>query len=564
MNVCRLALSVGAGVLLLAGLTWAADPTPPGERAKTPAARDVAAIAAVIDRVLDRRLAEEKVPASPPASDAEFLRRVTLDITGRIPAAEQAARFLDSTDPDKRRKLIDELLANSNYGQHFGILWSDLIVNRDDANRVLNTAPFKKWLAEAFNENRGWDKIVRDLLLSAGTVDENAAAMFYVANRDMNRLVPSKVVGATGNLFMGIQLQCAECHNHMYIREWKQTDFWGVAAFFNNTRATGGRMGQQNTPVSIAEGPAAGVGPRRPGMGFGGPTVRGPKIEIPDATDPRRRTGKVVNAKFFLGDEPQLDAAKPYRPAFADWLVSADNKYFAPAAVNRLWAKFFARGFVNPIDDMHDGNAPSHPELLQALVDEFKVSGFDLKHLIRCICNSQAYQRTSKPLKDNAEDTTLFSHMTVKVMDPEVLYDSLCTALGTSELRTATGFGGRGFGGGPRGFGGGAREAFVRFFSTKEEGDDGTEMGFGVPQFLRLMNSRPFNEGGAVIDALVKEETSPEQAVEVLFLRTLNRRPTQDEAQKFSAYLAKRPDPKAGLTGVLWVLVNSAEFVCVR
>lgn len=564
MKVCRLALSVGAGVLLLAGLTRAADPTPPGERVKTPAARDAAAVAAVIDRMLDKRLAEGKVPASPVASDGEFLRRVTLDITGRIPTPQQTTLFLNSSDPDKRRKLIDELLTNPNYGQHFSILWSDLIVNRDDANRVLNAAPFKKWLADSFNENRSWDKMVHDLLLSSGTVEENAAAMFYVANRDMNRLVPSRVVGATGNLFMGIQLQCAECHNHMYIREWKQTDFWGVAAFFNNTRATGGRMGQQNTPVSIAEGAAPAAGQRRPGMGFGGPTVRGPKIEIPDATDPRRRTGKIVNAKFFQGEEPKLEDAKPYRPAFAEWLVSTDNKYFAPAAVNRLWAKFFARGFVNPIDDMYDGNAPSHPELLQTLSNEFKASGFDLKHLIRCVCNTQAYQRTSKPLKENAEDTALFSHMTVKVMDAEVLYDSLCTALGTPELRTATAFGGRGFGGGPPGGGGGARQAFVRFFSTKEEGDDGTEMGFGVPQFLRLMNSRPFNEGGALIDAMVKEEMTPDEAIEVLFLRTLSRRPTQDEVQKFSAYLAKRPDPKAGLTGVLWVLVNSAEFVCVR
>jgi hypothetical protein len=322
-------------------------------------------------------------------------------------------------------------------------------------------------------------------------------------------------------------------------------------------------MGQQNTPVSIKEGGAATAG-RRPGGGFGRPSVSGPRVEIPDAVDPRRRTGKVVSAKFFLEKEPSLSDKGPYRPVFADWLVSTENKYFAPAAVNRMWAHLFARGFVNPLDDMHEGNPPSHPEALNLLADEFRASGHDLKHLIRTICNSKAYQRTSKPLKENEDDTQLLSHQALKIMNPEVLYDSLCTALGTTELRSNTGFGRPGFGGGGgRGAGGGSRAAFVNFFRTKEDGDDPTEMSFGIPQFLRLMNSQPFNDGGAVVDRLLKSGANTDKVIESLCLATLSRRPTEAEAKKLADF-SKKGTPKEGYIGVLWVLLNSAEFVCVR
>lgn len=545
-----------ACLFLTAGVSQADE-----KEAKT---RDPAAVAKAIDRELEKRLTQEKIPTSAIASDGEFLRRVYVDITGRIPTAEQAATFLDSKDPDKRAKLIDELLANPNYGQHFGIIWSDLIVKRFDNNRNMNTAPFKKWLADSFNENKPWNAMVREMMVSEGTVDASPAATFYVAHRDMNVLVQSRVVGTVANLFMGLQLQCAECHNHAFIRDWKQTDFWGMAAFFAQTRSAGGQQGQNNTPISISEGAAAAGGARPGGGGFGRPNLTGARLEIPDATDPRRRTGKVVQAKFFLGDEPKMDKA-PYRPTLVDWLTSTENKYFAPAAVNRMWALFFARGFVNPLDDMHEGNPPTHPELLKALADEFRASDYDLKHLIRAICNSQAYQRTSKPLKDNDADTQLFSHQTLKVMHPEVLYDSLCTAMGVTELRAPAG-GRPGFGGagGPRGPGGGSRGAFVNFFNTKEDSDDATEMSFGIPQFLRLMNSRTFSEGSTLIEKMVKEQASPDKVIETLYLATLSRRPTEAEAKKFAEFAAKKESPKEGYNAVLWVLMNSAEFVCVR
>ncbi len=401
-----------------------------------------------------------------------------------------------------------------------------------------------KRLADAFNANRGWDKIVRDLLTAEGTMQENAATTFYFANRNVTVVAPDKATGTTANLFMGIQLQCAQCHNHAFISDWKQTDFWGVAAFFSQTRATGNFRGGGPWKLGEEAAPA--------------------QIEVPDANDLRSRTGKIVKAKFFLGKEPALGEKGPYRPAFADWLVAAENKYFAPAAVNRLWAHFFARGFVNPIDDMHDGNVPSHPELLKLLADELRASGFDLKHLIRSVCNSKAYQRTSKPLKENEQDSRFFSRQTVKVMKPEVLCDSLYLALGTAELRPSAGDPGDRFGSMLRRPGVSPREAFINFFTTKGDGENPTEMRFGIPQYLRLMNAQPFNEGAAVIDQLVKDGASADKVIEMLFLTTLSRRPTEAEAQKMAAFVARKKAPKDGYVGVLWVLINSAEFVCIR
>jgi hypothetical protein len=203
-------------------------------------ARDPTAVAAAIDRELDRKLAEAKVTPAPAADDAEFLRRAYLDLTGRIPTVAQAVAFLDSKDPDKRRKLIDQLLDSENYGKHFGIIWSDLIVKRDENNRLLRPDAFKAWLAEGFNKNRGWNEIVTDLLTAEGS---SPPALFFLANRDMTRVAPNKIIGTTANLFLGVQMQCAECHNHPFVADWKQKDFWAMAAFFVKARTNGKALG---------------------------------------------------------------------------------------------------------------------------------------------------------------------------------------------------------------------------------------------------------------------------------------------------------------------------------
>lgn len=558
-------MSKGLSPLLAATSVLAFTYSSMSEPLPAKASRDPAAVARLIDQEIQKKLDAGKVKASPLADDAEFLRRVYLDLTGRIPTAEKAAAFLDSKNPDKRRLLIDELLTSPNYGQYFGTLWRDLIVKGDDNNDAMATEGFRLWLADRFNKNPGWDVTVRAMLTAEGRTLEKPEGTFFLANRNMSAVSPSKVVASATKLFMGNQLQCAECHNHPFTKSWKREDFWSLAAFFSRTRNFGKAQNGRPVDQAITESPTplTGAGTTKRGVG---PDQPDGMIKIPLASDPEK-TVKTVKPKYFLGQELDLADKKQYRPYFATWLTAADNPYFARAAVNRWWAHFFARGIINPVDEASDDNLPSHPELLDLLSKEFADSGFDLKHLTRCICNSQAYQRTSRPLPENKEDKTLFSHMTVKVMNADMLYDSLVQAMGVTELGAAKSKkAGKRRGGSSRPLKGDAgRKQFTGFFDTLKEADpDVTETGHGIPQFLRLMNSPEFCGTIPVVERLVKSGKTKEQTIEAMYLTALARRPSAAELQRFIAFLASGKDPNQDYHGIYWILLNSAEFVCNR
>jgi len=519
-----------------------------------------AALAFAIDQHLNQALTEAGVPASSLAGDAEFLRRVYLDITGRIPSYDATVAFLASQDPFKRSKLIDDLLASPDYGRHFAHLWTDILVKRDfDNNKNLKTEAFTAWLADRFNKDTGWNKIVSDLVTAEGKEEDVPQTFFILANQDNNQPAPDKLVGTTGNLFMGIQLQCAQCHVHPFTSQWKQQDFWGMAAFYGHTKAEREGQGKGNKkggPATIKE-----VDVQKPMQGKGAkdkdvkPVPAGASIAIPDPNDPKKTTG-TARAKFFEGPAPALAGRAPYRPALAAWLTSEKNHYFAPATVNRLWAHFFARGFVNPIEDMHDKNKPSHPALLQHLSTELGRGGYDLKYLIRAICNSQAYQRTSRPVSANASDDRLFSHMAVKVLGARELLDSLAQATSHKEPNRANPNGAV-KGGGPTGTGG---NPMVRFFDTREYEDDPTEYSYGIPQVLRLMNSNLSASSAEAANRLARAGSGNRgKIIEDIFLTILSRKPHPFEVQRMGDFVAKQGDSK-GYAGVFWALLNSAEF----
>jgi hypothetical protein len=220
-----------------------------------------------------------------------------------------------------------------------------------------------------------------------------------------------------------------------------------------------------------------------------------------------------------------------------------------------MWAHFFGRGIVTPVDDMRDGSRNSHPELLDALAREFTTSGFDLKHLIRCICNSQAYQRSSVPLPENKKDEALYSHATLRMMTADMLYDSLETALSHAPAGKDKAVGKR-----P---GGGPRAQFRQFFHTEADDDASAtdEYAHGIPQVLRLMNSAQMNDTSAVIGKLMKAEGSPDKIVEALYLRILSRLPTPAERQRMTAYVKSEQDPAKDYSDIMWVLLNSSEFM---
>ncbi len=504
--------------------TTPAAPPKPEEPIKLAPKMDVAALAARIDEAVAKRLNDEKVPASGPASDAEFLRRVYLDLLGVIPTAQDAKAFLDDQDAHKRAKLIDKLLENEKYGEHFADIWQAVMLPRDSANRRLAADPLVKWLKDNFNENKPWDKLVSELVTSTGNQNENGAVTFFLANQ-----TPDKYTDQVTRLFLGVQLQCAQCHNHPFTG-WKQAEYWAMAQFFMKVRP-----GNVNAAAKMGTSP----GVNESGKG---------KAKLPEAA-------MNVPAKFLQGEQPKLDPSAPYRPVLAQWMTSPRNPFFAKAMVNRMWQHFLGRGFVNPVDDMHENNPCSHPDLLTDLGEQFKSSEFDLKHLIRAICNSQAYQRSSKPASESDSAVTLFAHTAVKPLTPEQLYDSLTRVVGTptaneravNKKMAAV-----------RGMGNSPRLQFVNFFMV-DEGADPTEYQAGIPQALRLMNSAQFNRPTGLLVEATKAGTSPAEVIEYLHLGAVSRRPTAEETQRLVEYVGKH-EPKQAYSDILWALLNSSEF----
>ncbi|MSR32411.1 MAG: DUF1553 domain-containing protein [Gemmataceae bacterium] len=533
---------VFAGMFLayLSGTMEAADNKPEAPKAK--AGKKVAAtpksfassnllackeFSNLIDLEINKKLAAEKSPASPKSSDAEFMRRVYLDLIGRIPSVEEAESFLASSASDKRAKLIEELLADPEFGKHLADIWQALLLPRISDNRRVQAEPLVTWLENQFNTNVSWDKITRELLTATGAQDENGAVTYFVANATVDKMTDS-----ASRLFLGVQLQCAQCHDHPFV-EWKQKDYWGMAAFFMKV--------QTRAPK---------------GKDTGAPTVAETKVvnlkknNLPEAA-------QNVPAKFPGDREAKLNEAAPYRPSFADWLVAKNNPYFSRAMVNRVWQQFFGQGMVDPVDDMHEGNAPTHPELLEGLAGQFAASGFDIKHLIRAICNSETYQRSSKPTEGN-KDTSLplLAHMPVRNLSPEQLFDSISTLVGKgnrpskAEMKKQKQVKGALLRG--------PRAQFVAFFQPAE-GVSQLSYETGIPQVLRLMNSPQMNQTQA-FTRLMGKDMPPAAAMEKLFLATLSRKPTPEETEKMNAFLAKAGDSRTGLSDILWVLMNSSEF----
>jgi hypothetical protein len=538
----KLLLAVFAGLFL----SWK---LPAGER-------EPAVNAGLIDKAIDARLAKEKIPASPAADDAEFLRRAFLDLTGRIPSGPKAASFLASSDPAKRAKLMEELLASPEFGQHLATLWVAQMV-RKDANMIRppDTKPLQKWLAQQFNENRPWSEIVREILTVEGPQTEKPQGIYYVLNGDSRgNPEPNTIARQSATLFLGQSIGCAECHNHPLL-DWKQTDFWGMAAFFGRVKLSGGGKAAVGAGITEMGGNGGGKGNNAIPIKVG----RGASIFIPDTAF--KNVGKEVPAKFLNADEASLAETGPFRPHLADWVTSAKNESFSENMVNRIWAQLFGKGFVNPLGDHNKENPASHPELLAELSRDFTNSGFNIKHLYRSICLSRSYQRTSVPVKGNERDEHLFSRMEVKVLTGEQLCASLEIALETSNLFLASKSTNKTRSGGLQQVAVSPREQFIAFYNTRDDVNEQTDFSHGIPQALRLMNSEVFNTGGGLLERLGKLNSPPEKYIELVYLAVYARPPTAEESRDALAFVEKQKTPADGYKGVLWVLLNSSEFM---
>lgn len=517
--------------------------------------RDAAAVAQQIDTAIQKRLDEGKHPIATAADDAEFVRRAYLDLHGVIPTADEVRAFLNYKEADKRAKLIDELLSRPGYGQHFARNWHNRIVPKTIVARRAVRPTFLAWMARHFNENHSWDRIVSGILLAEGDSEANPAASFYLVNLSDGpnpQPDPARLTAAVSRLFLGIRLECCQCHDHQFTNL-KQTEFWGLAAFFTNVRV-------ENLDRAFA-GAKQGAAPvLREGVAVSGPK-KNPKlqpqpiretaaIEIPESR------GKVVQARFLGGPEFVATGRPQFRPALAAWVVAPENPTFAQAAVNRMWATFFGKGLVEPVDDMQPENRPTHPEILELLTKEFIASSFDLKHLIRCLANTKAYQRTSTPPGDSENQPQFYGHMPARVMTADQLFDSLSRVLNRP-------VGERIANAGQKFKYGDARERFRTFFHGGGADDNVPvpEYGHGVPQVLRIMNSPDMTDVSRAMQKLAPARATTEQVIENMYLSTLSRRPTRDEISAVTSLLAAEPDRNRGYADLMWVLLNSGEFL---
>ncbi len=503
------------------------------------------ALGRLIDEHIDHRLAEKKLLPSPPTDDAEFLRRLTLDLHGVIPPVDKLVAFLDGAGADNRRKIVDDLLADARYGHHMADVWDHLLVPRNTPGSEAAVAPLTRYLEQKFQDNIPWDQLARDLLTSSGTQKESGAVTFFLANR-----TTPMVVDSVSRTFLAMPLECAQCHDHPYTR-WEQTDYWGFAAFFqgvsrgaidkfgviqlNSTRG----LTEQQSRLQIALPPLTAAGRDK---------KKKEKVELV----PARLLGA---ERLALGKNESVVA----RPLAAQWLTAADNPYFARAMVNRLWWHFFGRGLVNPVDDMFKLEATaSHPELLDALTAQFVANGYDVKHMIRAIASSAAYQRTSKPLKANENDTQYYSRVPLRVMTPEQMWDSLVSLFGREPALPSAKLG-RPLVVAQRGLPTTPRGEFVMYFLA--EGAAPTDYAQGVPHALRLLNGLQFNNVDALLTRIAPAADNPAKAVEALYLTVLSRRPTAAETTFMTDYAKGRKDQQAAYQDILWVLLKSSEFV---
>ena len=483
---------------------------------------DATELAARIDQHIDSRLQAERVRPADPADDAEFLRRMYLDLHGVVPTADQAARFLADADPARRSRLIDALLASPRYGEYLGDIWQGYLVSPLADDYRVRSDRFRQWLADRFN-TKSWDRIVSELLTATGKLDENPAAIYLVEGR-LPRTVPD-LTDLTSRYLLGVRLSCAQCHDHPFVK-WTQQDYWGMAAFFTQVQTPGKpklvyQVGvKDDHAITLASLKAGGA---------------------PDGFMERRPT--------FLGGKEMPAGKATNRGALAQWLTSPENPYFARAMVNRTWWRLFGRGIVHPVDDMHAANAPSHPELLDLLSRRLIESGYDLKYLTRAIVSSRAYQRTSRPGDDPDKQAALFGRMSVKVLSAGQLYDSLVTVFGAPAK--APGIDARQ----------GPRAEFTQFFG--DDGDpDPTAYRRGIPHLLRQMNSGQFagRNVAALVTRVAKPGRSPDEVAGDLFLTILSRRPTADELKLSRDHLGRSDSAEAAARELAWALMMTSEF----
>lgn len=486
-------------------------------------------------------------PFSSSADDAEFLRRVTLDLAGRIPTVTETRQYLADKSPDRRAKVVDRLLAAPSYPVHMAERFHAMFMER------LGDHPdWLTYLQRSFAANKPWDQMSREIL-GAGAQGDTTGAAFFLAKRlenyGQNPVDYSALAGDVGRLFLGRDLRCAECHDHIFIKDYKQADFQGLLAFVKNVSLAPGKTPSVNEQLTKAKLEFASV--------FGGAKMQtGPRV-------PGR--SEVAIPTFAKGEEfaikPDRKTKQPGVLKFstlarlAEQVPAKDNQPFNRNAVNRLWAQMMGRGLVHPLDLDHAGNPPSHPELLDLLSREFVAHKYDVKWLLRELALTETYQRSGR-LPPGVKEVEPASYRTAleRRLEPEQLLRSMLTATGEDTVKGGATFDK-------------TRSAFVKAFAhAPRKPEDGFNPTLQAALFLlndKLVLGWLPAKPGNLLDR-VQKMSDDRKAIEELYLAVLSRRPSADEVQDAQRFLAARSSRRpAALRNLAWALLASTEF-CVN
>ena len=486
-----------------------------------------------IDEKLIAKWRDLGLTPSPLCSDDEFFRRIHLDTIGTLPAPADIKAFLADPSPDKRQKAIDRVLERPEFVDYWALKWGDLLRINRDLMQDKGMWSFHNWVRAALRDRRPVDEMVRDIITAEGSTFTEGPANFYQTSR-----VPTDWAETTAQVFLGVRVQCAKCHHHPF-EKWSQDDYYGLTAFFV-------RLGTKNSQEF--------------GL-FGRETVIYLK---PTGEQTHPRKGGVVKPRAL--DGPVTDDPFDRRRKLAEWITARDNPYFARNFVNRFWGYYMGRGLVEPLDDLRATNPATNPELLDALAKDFAEHQFDLKHLLRTIMNSRAYQLSSTATDGNRADANNVHHTryTVRRLTAEQLADAIDFATGTQEKY-------QGLPPGTRAiqlpdtrvrsylmdvFGRPARQITCECERTVQP---------NIAQALHLLNGDFLNKKIAAppgrIEALLKANRPLPEVIEELYLVTLSRPPSAEELAKAQKWIADAPTPKEGAQDLLWVLLNRSEFL---
>ena len=481
-----------------------------------------------VDTLLHEKFKKLRIIPSELCSDEEFLRRATLDITGRVPTVDEYNVFLADADPKKRDKLVDDLLGRKEFVELWVMKWAELLTIRT-TNQISYKSMllYYTWLQDKIANNVPMNVMVQDLLASNGGTFANAATNYYQNERDT-----LKVAENVAQVFMGMRIQCAQCHNHPFDR-WTMDDYYSFAAFFSQI----GRKAAEDPREIIVFNSGSGV-------------VRHPV------------GNRVMEPKFLGGETPDVKG-KDRRQIMAKWLASNDNPYFARNLSNIVWAHFFGQGIINEVDDVRVSNPPVNVALLDTLASKFTEYNYDFKKIVRDICTSRAYQLSTGTNETNEKDSRNFSHAALRRMRAEIMLDAITQITSTSNK----------FPGLPNGAravqiaNGNTSTYFLTTFGrAKRETVCACEVKMepNLSQALHMLNGDTVNSKitqGKLIPTRLGEEVPIPQILEELYIRCLCRKPTEKELTNLMEIISQEENKQQALEDTFWALLNSREFL---